>query len=443
MGSNLRETVLFHRSGKKEKAPFTKPLKDLTAIASPQQLLSNPKRQALVNQIKASSGLEDSRFEGMCLSLIHHLIHHCQSLPETSNSYYSLPVGLLDHALNRTDAALSLFRDYILQDNGADLSEEQRLWIYALFSAGLLQGIGKLQIDYHVDLFDGNGQFLKSWSPLLESMASVGGYYCFEFQTEGSVEFRRRLNLLLARLLMPESGFNWIVSNPSVLAIWLALLNEDPRDAGTLGAILIRADAIAIQRYFTEYLIIGQPGGHHTRPKRLATFVDTAPSAEKEQLMGIDFIKWINLQLASGNIIINQSTVLMLVSGGLLLMPELFKLFLREHPEYKNWQAVQKGFLSLKMHALGTDGSALSRVEAAHTHEILSGNLLVNYAVALPETMKIQNISTGVVSTISAVELIHGQGSAPTALMNLSARGQWLPPETKGPVPQSGNIRSG
>ena len=57
------------------------------------------------------SGLEESRYESLCAILIENLVHYCQSLPETTNSYYSQPGGLVDHALNRTEAALSLFRN--------------------------------------------------------------------------------------------------------------------------------------------------------------------------------------------------------------------------------------------------------------------------------------------------------------------------------------------
>ena len=35
----------------------------------------------------------------------------------------------------------------------------------------------------------------------------------------------------------------------------------------------------------------------------------------------------------------------------------MFQLFMREHPEYKNWQAVQNGFLSLGLHRRAADGS--------------------------------------------------------------------------------------
>lgn len=446
---------MFHREGKKVKSSYAKPLKDLTAVVPPLKLLADGKRQALLQNIMETSALESSRFDSICLSLINNLINHCQRMPETSNSYYALPGGLLDHALNRTEAALTLFRQFVVQDEGADLSEEQKLWMYALFSAGILQGIGKLQIDYRVDLFDMNGQLLKPWNPLVESMASVGHYYHFEFQPEGEDDLRRRLNILLARMLMPASGFAWITSNPQVLAIWLALLSEDARSAGTLGAILIRADAIAIQRYFNEFMMKGL-GNRSGRPNRLGTFVDTVPEpvSDKERILGVEFIKWLTNQLASGKIMINKAPLYM-VPGGLLISVEMYKWFVREHPEFKNWKAAQHAFLTLGLHRVGPDGDVISHFENSSTHQMQHGVVFADYAVALPESMQIHNQHTGEVTSITATELVHMaqfnnhyfhqqvHGKVVSALHHLSASGEWQPAEEKQMHQQPRNTRGG
>lgn len=448
------EVALFHRYDKKIKSPYAKPLKELTPVLPPAQLLADSKRQELLKKINETSGLEGPRFETLCLSLINNLINHCQRLPETSNSYYALPGGLLDHALNRTEAALELFRQYVVQEEGQALSEEQKLWVYALFSAGILQGIGKLQIDYRVDLFDINGQLLKQWSPLLESMGAVGSYYHFEFQPEGEDDFRRRLNILLAKLLMPASGYAWIISNPQVLAIWLALLNEDMRSAGTLGAILIRADAIAIQRYFSEFMIkfAGHRGG---RGNRISTFVDAVPEtlAEKERIIGIEFIKWLTQKLQSGQIMINKAP-LFSVPGGLLMSTEIFKWFVREHPEYKNWQAIQNGFLSLGLHSAGADGSVISRFEQLNNHQMQSGIVFAEYSIALPDEVQVHHLHTGEVSTVSATELAHAaqfenyfsrqeHSGHPSSLNHLAASGEWQAPTAEKLSFQAGNKQGG
>lgn len=424
------EVVLFHRPNKKQSV---KPLKDLSPIVSPAELLADNKRQQLLEKIKEHSGLDMGRFNALCMSLINNLINHSQVLPETFNSYYALPGGILDHALNRTEAALELFRHYIIQDS-AELSEEQKLWVYALFSAGILQGIGKLQLEFNITLFDVNGQSLKTWNPILESLSAIGSYYQYEFVANNDDELRKRLNLLLARMLMPAAGFNLIASNPEVLAIWLALLNEDWQSAGTLGAILIRADAVAIQRYFNEFLnsIATRKG----RLNRITTFVDSTPEnlADKEKAVGIEFIQWLTQSLESGQIMINKAPLLM-VPGGLLISPEIYKFFIREHPEYKNWQAIQNGFLSLGLHSVATDGSVESRFEQAGTQQMHSGVVFSNFAIALPNQMKIHNVNTGKVSTISATELIHysqyntnfrqQSNSNPSDLAHLNSKGKW------------------
>jgi integrating conjugative element relaxase (TIGR03760 family) len=423
------EVVLFHRPKKNASSALTKSLKDLTQMVPAASFLAENKRSVLLQKMKEYSGLEPSRYESLCLSLIDNLVNYCQNLPETTNSYYSQAGGLVDHALNRTEAALSLFQQFMLQEQPNLLSEEQKLWQYALYSTAILQGIGKLFVDYRVNLFDGNGQALKEWNPLLESLTNTGKYYAYDFQKEADVEFRRRLNLLIARTLMPVSGFNWIASNPTILAIWLALLNEDYRSAGTLGAILIRADAIAIQRYFSEFMVRNAAG----KGGRYGTFSGGVPETitDKEQAIGIEFIQWLMNSLSGGLIMINKAPLLS-VPGGLLMSQEMFQLFMRENPEYKNWQAVKNGFLSLGLHSCGADGSVISRFDHGHDKTMHSGIVFSEYSVAMPESVSVQ-LSSGKVASMSALELIHtaqenSQLNTATTqpLQHLSASGQWL-----------------
>ncbi|KTD18684.1 putative helicase/relaxase [Legionella lansingensis] len=428
---------MFHRYGKKTKLSHAKSLSELTRIVQSPLILAEDKRKTLLTQIREASALEDSRFDSLCLSLIHNLVNHCQNLPETANSYYSQQGGLLDHALNRTEAALSLFKQYVMKESQDELSEEQKLWQYALFSAAILQGIGKLQIDFSIALYDNNGQFLKQWNPLLESLVSVGSHYSYEFLKESDEDFRRRLNLLLARLLMPVSGFSWLASNPQVLAVWLALLNEDLQGAGTLGAILIRANAIALQRYFNQLMVknYGSRGGG--RYGRVSTFAGGVPESisEIEQQIGIEFIQWLTKALESGRIMVNKAPLFM-VPGGMLMSVDMFKLFVREHPEFKNWQAAQNGFLSLGLHRLGPDGDITSSFEQANNQQMHRGVVFADYAVALPAQMHVYNLNTGKSSVVSATEVIHQaqftshftrqQATyAVNALPHLSASGQW------------------
>ena len=430
------EMALFHRQRQRKGSLSSqgKSLKDLTRIVNANLILSEDKRQTLLKKIRMLSGLETARYDSLCGMLINNLASYCQNLPETSNSYYSQQGGLIDYALNRTEAALSLFQEFMLQDQPDLLSEEQKLWQYALFSAAILQGIGKLFVDYRVSFYDANRQFLKEWNPLLENMSNTGVYYFYEFEKEPEIEFRRRLNLLLARALMPASGFAWLASNPEVLSVWLALLNEDERSAGTLGAILIRAEAIAIQRYLLEFMVRGT-AAHSGGRYRAGTFSGGQPESllEKEQAMGMEFIQWMIKALDEGRIMINKAPLFM-VPGGMLMCAEMYQLFVREHPEYKNWQAAQNGFLSLGLHTRAADGGVLSRFETKNQME--TGIVFSKYALALPESVKVMQMNTGKVESMSATELIHkAQFSSQftqqqsrgltNSLQRLDAAGKW------------------
>ncbi len=405
---------------------MTKPLKDLIAIAAPARLLAEMKREALIQKITESCALDTERFNRLCSKLIHNIANYYQLLPESANRYYALPGGLIDHALNRTEAALHLFRQHLLQDQQAELSEEQKLWLYALFSASLLQGIGKLQLDYQINFFDNKGHLLKTWNPLLDKPASTGHYYHYEFTKGSEDDLRHRLNIVLALQLMPESGFSWVASEPDVLATWLALLSEDPHSAGMLGAILERADAIAIQRDIHEYLIKNTSTGG-ARAGRVSTFIDSTPesSGEKEHLLGAEFIKWLTQELKKGLICINKIP-LVVIPTGLIMSREVFQLFMKNHPEVKHWQAVQKGLISWGLHRTNADGHAISQIEDPKTQKTHEGILLENYSVVLPDEVQFHHPDTGKESTVSAIQVAQLQQSDnPAPLSRLSLSGKW------------------
>ncbi|MFY7698405.1 MAG: TraI domain-containing protein [Legionella sp.] len=409
---------MFHHTQKKIKTHETKSRNDLTRISKAEQILTNNKRQELLEKIQQSSALDDRRFRSIGTTLIHRVINHYQHLPETTNSYYAEAGGLVDHALNRAEAALHLLRQYMITHPTEALSEEQKLWLYALLTAALLQGIGKLHISFQVQLYDNNCCYLKDWTPLLEDLTATGCYYGFRLQPTTDCKLERQLTMMLARTLMPTSGFAWITTNPKVLIVWLALLNEDWDAAGALGAILVRADAIAIQRYFSQ--LLAKYAGQGGRGNRIPSFIDTTliSIADKEKLIGIEFICWLQQALEKRELKINQAPLLM-VPGGLLMNVEIYQLFLLQHPEYKNWQAIQHSLLGLGFHETSLDKSSTTET------------LLTDFAIVLPNQMDITNPQTGQASTVTATELIHlsktshDQSTQNFSLPYLNAHGEW------------------
>lgn len=407
---------MFYHQGRKSTLKRSKPRTHLTTLTKPLVILAEPKRQERLKKIMELSTFDSMLFNNICLSLLTNFIDYCQQLPETANSYYSSLGGLVDHALSRTQAALELFHKQAISEQ-TPLSQEQKLWLYALLSAAILQAIGKLRLDYKIELFNSPTEFLKEWNPLLNSLISSGHYYHYEFKKEGSDDDRRRINLLLAYQLMPTKGFAWIASQPDVLNTWLALLHEDLSGAGVLGAILEYADAIAIQQDIHRFLIENEKIGISRANRVNTTFIDrTLPEStlEQDKLLGATFIAWLTRALEAGKIHLNKAP-LVIIPTGLVMSYETFQLFIREHPEYKNWQLVQKGLMSWGL----------------HRHYAGEPMVLKKYSVVLPNHLSLHHQHTEKETTVSALELIHKQLSGEQRpLHQLSSSGQWEAPKT-------------
>lgn len=149
-------------------------------IVGAEQLIKTSKRTSLIETIRKSGELNLKDFNEMGLSLIKNMLHYTQQLPESSNRCYTLPGGLIDYSLNRTEAALALFRNYLLPNSHAPLTNAQKLWWYTLFSAAMLRGIGKLYLEYKISVYDKEGQ-VKQWDPLTTPLFPIYQQYTYIF----------------------------------------------------------------------------------------------------------------------------------------------------------------------------------------------------------------------------------------------------------------------
>ncbi len=367
---------MFERPRAKYSIPGEKVPKGLTLTLPAVQLLAKGKRQKHIDDIAKTSHFEAPRFKALCQNLINTLLDYTQELPETSNTYFSNPGGLFDHALSRTKAATELFQKFVLENPDAKLSEEQQLWWYALFSAGLLRGLGKLPLDLSVTLHGRGGQLIKPWEPLLEPLSTNAHAYHYEFEnSKYDDDFRKRLNVIFAKQLIPQDGFAWLTSNLDVFSVWLSLLHEDAASSGTLALILERADDIAI----LDDLLNHDLDAHHFREAsnhRFGTFADVPEDTliDREQLVGKEFLQWLRDALETGKITFNKHPLYQ-VAAGTIIGPDTLKLFIREHPEFKNWLAVRQGVMALCLHQKLKEGASSTE------------NLTLKNSIALPDNM--------------------------------------------------------
>ena len=324
-------------------------------------------------------------------------------------------------------------RQHMVHDEETGLpTDDQKTWLYALFSASLLQGIGKLYTEYQISIHNSMGMLVKTWEPLLEDMATVGDYYRFQFVREDSdgEALRKHTTILLAQQLMPKAGFALLSAHPNIFRAWLALLEEDREGAGSLAAILDRAEAIARQKFLNEFLeendYILEQGN-----SRIGTFLDNVPenTIERERVIGAKFLVWVRDALESGKFILNQEPFhAEIFPAGVQLSAETYDMFLQEHLKIKNKFLVHRAVNAWNAH------SQLDSTGASNEKQAI-GKLHLDNAL-LPETVKVYDHKTGHISTVKSVDLVHNMEAysresthTPNLIQQLDRNGKWVAKE--------------
>lgn len=349
----------------------------LHSLLSAATLLSDAKRQEYIDQIYANLYLIESRMTLCVKPLLDILAKTCQSLPSHQHPFYTSPGGLLDYALFRTKAAMSLFKQIALPPDTFELSEFQMRTAYLMFSAAMLRGIGTLATDYEINLYTKTGTYIDKWDILSNEVSEQAEFYQYESVYSAPEELKAHLTPLLAKKLMPLPGFSWLCEDQSLLLQWLKLLHEEREGDNILEAILEHAEILAWQE-MAQFSLLQHPSNLNFPEQRRTGFIDSPKiDALQLQLIGLQFILWINQNLARGQMLVNQTPIVAL-ENGLNISPEAFKWFLQHHPQFKNWRLIQQGVMSLGLH----DSTAVTQ----------QGLLIKKFGYLLPAEVLVKNM---------------------------------------------------
>lgn len=390
----------------------------LIAILKPKVLLNEPRRDECIKNILDFVQFSPTQLVQSIHPLLEEIAANCQLLPSAQHHFYTQSGGLIDYALYRAQSAMQLFKQIVIPPGTKELSEAQARMAYVLLSASLLKGIGSIYTDFHVDRYNLEGTFLSTWNPLWERLIDETEFYQYQLNTQIIDELRPHLTPLIANLWMPKAGLNWIAEDPKAFLIWLQLLQEDYEGLNILEAILERAEALSWQEMM-QYMLTNIPGELLTIDTRLPSFIDSGlTDTLRLELIGLQFIKWLNENLARGQMLINQ-TPLVALENGLQISPEAFKWFIQHHPQFKNWRLIQQGLMSLGLHDKNFQNEA--------------GLLIKKFGLLLPKEVickQIQNNQHIKLSSISLTQqwtqYINGKTLDNEALKKqLNSKGEW------------------
>lgn len=329
---------------------------DAYLIQSAATLLANEKRQQHIKNIKSLLHLPPKLYNSLYYQVIEQFAEFVQNLPETAYGIFSGEGGFLEHGLERASRALSLCLTYFFQDEKSfkNISPQQALWIYAVFTAALLQDIGKLAVKYKITFCQKDGTEIQTWSSYTCSMVAQSKYYKYEFVKENREHLRRQVTPLLARQILDNAidiskdntntmlGFNWITSDPDVLESWLSLLSGETRlPMSSFMTMIPLADIQVIENHIKNGKLpnSGQPGGMFIGlPQSItddAMFTSTLATGEA-------FFEWLHNGISNGTISVNQakSNIHTTPEGYLMILPDTYKEFSIENAQYKNPEGI-------------------------------------------------------------------------------------------------------
>jgi len=381
---------LFEKSKPLLKKNITKA--KLTATLKAKVLLSEPRRQECIQNMLSHIEFTPTHLVQYIHPLLNTFASNCQLLPSTQHHFYTQSGGLIDYSLYRASSAMPLFKQIALPPGTKDLSAEQFRIAYILFSTAILKGIGCIFTDFQVDEYNSAGMFIQTWNPLWTYFNKDAEFYYFQQYPEIIDELRPHLTPLIAKFWMPEAGLNWIMEDPNSLLLWFQLLQEEYEGLNILEAILERSEALSWQEMM-RLMLTTVPEEVLTIDMRRPGFIDSGiNNTLRLELIGLQFIQWLNENFARGQMLINQTPIVAL-ENGLQISPDAFKWFIQHHPQFKNWRLIQQGLMSLGLHDKSfnnNDGLLIKKFSFLLPNEVICKQKLNNQHLKLSSISLIQ-----------------------------------------------------
>lgn len=359
----------------------------------PNLALVTNNREGSVHLLGRLAGVPQSVFENYYLSALIQYAGLAQAFPSSYKNSDSDGHTLIDHDLGITTRALKIRQAYLLPPSGEAeaISQQQDIWTYGVFTAALLQSVGHAALNVVIEAFNSTDTSLGNWSPLSGPPPSNAVYYRIR-QATGTPEVETgTVNLLIASLIVPSAGMDWIASNRMLFDFWLGAVAKDRCRASVLGEILIAAgaefppsatenEAMLPEEPVPEVIVAEEPVSDRLEP--IQRKMDTNTDSDTDD----PFVVWLRTQLKLDRIEINDkhSLVYRIPQGIVLATPQLFIDFACAMGDRQNWGPVEKRFLRLHLHRPNSGAGAFHRFEFGNGSHV-QGLLIPDTELLFPE----------------------------------------------------------
>ncbi|MBB71215.1 MAG: hypothetical protein CMF50_02300 [Legionellales bacterium] len=382
-------------------------------VLSSKQLLTSKRCEYVLKRFPAIINAPKEHYEELYLDAIHHFADFVQGLPAVRIAPYNYHGGMLDLGLERAYVTLLNYRKEfpIKGIKPEDMPPSLARWTYALFTAGMLYGIGQIAATYWVTVCDEHGKDGTRWQPIVCPMGRLNTHYRYGFETINRDPIASRATLMISKMILPDAGLAWIAEDKDILNYWLAILENDESGSGVFAKIVLPAEWQLLEhppealgllgdtagREITrkpqteaekkhkgflgdhEALLAAEAQEHLAAEEAKAGHGELPPGAALREVRSEDitgagleigevFLQWLRNGIIGQSISVNRasSKIHVTSAGVMMLYPELFQEFIKQNPQYNTSpQAINKSLDSLG-HTAKTQSNVQQYLKGQH-----------------------------------------------------------------------------
>lgn len=205
-----------------------------------QTLLATPRRQKMLEHIWQRASLSRAQFERLYRHPIARYAELVQLLPASQNHHHANLGGMLDHGLEIVAYALKIRQTYLLPIGAPPESQsaQAEAWTAAAAYAALIHDLGKIIVDVHIELED--GQIWHPWH------GPIKRAYRFRYVDGRNYQLHGAAAALIYTQVLTPDILDWLTGFSELWARLIFILASHYEHAGILGEIVVKADQASV-----------------------------------------------------------------------------------------------------------------------------------------------------------------------------------------------------
>lgn len=205
-----------------------------------QTLLATPRRQKMLEHIWQRASLSRAQFERLYRHPIARYAELVQLLPASQNHHHAHLGGMLDHGLEIVAYALKIRQTYLLPIDAPPESQsaQAEAWTAAAAYAALIHDLGKIIVDVHIELED--GQIWHPWH------GPIKRAYRFRYVSGRNYQLHGAAAALIYTQVLTPDILDWLSGFSELWAQLIFILAGHYEHAGILGELVVKADQASV-----------------------------------------------------------------------------------------------------------------------------------------------------------------------------------------------------